>query len=448
MEEEGAGTGAGTKTLTRRTLLAGIASGAAAHAASRAGAEQPAVPAPTRGVERAERQGGSRRGHWDAIVVGGGVFGAWTAWSLLRKGKRVLLLDARGPANARASSGGESRMIRAAYGADEIYTRMAWESLTEWKWLSASTDLPVFHRLGVLFFFGKMESYAASTLEIHRKLSLPMEVLQRAELARRFPQFLWDGIEFGLFEPEFGALMARRAVQMLVKRFTAEGGDYRLAQVDAPRAARLEATALDELVVCGGERLKASDYVFACGPWLPKVFPDVLGSRIFVTRQEVFFFTEPAGDARFEPRTLPGWADFNGGDIFYGFPDLEARGFKIAHDKHGPPMDPDVSDRLPSTAALDQVRAYMVRRFPALARQPLNESRVCQYENTSSGDFLIDRHPRWQNVWLVGGGSGHGFKHGPAVGRYAARLVNGEHFALEPRFSLASKGEQQHRAVQ
>jgi len=214
----GTGTGAGSKTMSRRTLLAGIASGAAALTASRAGMEQPGASTPAGAAARPGRQAGRRGGRWDVIVVGAGVFGAWSAWSLLGKGKRVLLLDARGPANARASSGGESRMTRGAYGADEIYTRMAWESLAEWKWLSARAALPIFHQLGVLFFFEKMEPYATSTLEVHRKLSLPIEVLHRAELARRFPQFAWDGVAFGLFEPEFGALMARRAVQMLVER--------------------------------------------------------------------------------------------------------------------------------------------------------------------------------------------------------------------------------------
>jgi glycine/D-amino acid oxidase-like deaminating enzyme len=144
---------------------------------------------------------------------------------------------------------------------------------------------------------------------------------------------------------------------------------------------------------------------------------------------------------------MPGWVDFNHGDMFYGTPDLEARGVKVSRDGHGPPLDPDTGDRLTSSEGLAEVRAYMARRFPALARQPLNESRVCQYENTSSGDFLIDRHPRWRNVWLVGGGSGHGFKHGPAVGRYVTQLLSGEHFALEARFGLAAKGERQHRAV-
>ncbi|HXU25508.1 MAG TPA: FAD-dependent oxidoreductase, partial [Tepidiformaceae bacterium] len=365
-----------TTRVTRRALLAGAARGAAALIASNAVAAQLGVPASGRGTERAGQQRRSGGDHWDVVVVGAGVFGAWTAWNLLRKGKRVLLLDARGPANARASSGGESRLARSAYGADEVYTRMAWESLTDWKWLSQSTDLPIFHRLGVLFFFQKMEPYAASTLEIHRKLNIPIRMLDRVELARRFPQFLWNGIEFGLFEPDFGALMARRAVQTLVRRFTAAGGECRLAQIEAPRTTLPEAASLDGLVVAGGERLEASDYVFACGPWLPKLFPDVLGSRIFVTRQEVFFFSAPAGDARFGPGTMPGWADFNFGDVFYGFPDLEARGVKVAHDKHGPPMDPDAGDRLPSTEALAEVRAYMARRFPALAWQPLNESRV------------------------------------------------------------------------
>jgi len=426
--------GPGAKSLTRRELLGGLAGAATALVASQAGVAQPGTP---RGARKS----------WDVVVVGAGVFGAWSAWNLLRKGKRVLLLDARGPANERASSGGESRMTRAAYGPDEVYARMAWESLTDWKWLSNSEKLPIFRRLGVLFFFEKLEQYATRSVEIHRKLGIPIETLHRAELARRFPQFRWDGIELGLFEPDFGALMARRAVETLVARFAAAGGEYRLAQVAAPSTASSTAPSLDQLVVSGGERLEASNYVFACGPWLPKLFPDLLGSRIFVTRQEVFFFAPPAGDARFEPGATPGWADFNGGDIFYGFPDLEARGFKVAHDRHGPAMNPDTGDRLPSAEALAQARAYMARRFPALAGQPLNGSRVCQYENTSNGDFLIDRHPRWQNAWLVGGGSGHGFKHGPAVGRYVAQLVNGEHFALEPRFSLATKGEEQHRAV-
>ena len=131
---------------------------------------------------------------------------------------------------------------------------------------------------------------------------------------------------------------------------------------------------------------------------------------------------------------MPGWADFNGGDMFYGFPDLEGRGVKFAHDEHGAEVDPDTQDRRPSEAALAEIIAFRDRRFPLLRGAPLTEARVCQYENSSNGDFLIDFHPRLANVLLVGGGSGHGFKHGPEVGRYAAARL----FGQRPSSSRAS----------
>jgi glycine/D-amino acid oxidase-like deaminating enzyme len=228
-------------------------------------------------------------------------------------------------------------------------------------------------------------------------------------------------------------------VQTLVGEFVAAGGEYRLGAVLPPAGGG----ALDGLRTAASETLHAERYVFACGPWLPKLFPSLLGTRIFPTRQEVFFFAPENGDERFQPQRLPAWADFNDGDIYYGLPDLESRGFKIAHDKHGPRFDPDSGERQVTAAGLDDVRAYMARRFPALAARPLVESRVCQYENSSNGDLLIDRHPRWPNALLVGAGSGHG----PAVGRYAADLLTGRLAKPEPRFSLASKGEVQHREV-
>jgi glycine/D-amino acid oxidase-like deaminating enzyme len=198
--------------------------------------------------------------------------------------------------------------------------------------------------------------------------------------------------------------------------------------------------------LANGERISADRFVFAAGPWLPKLFPDVIGPRILPTRQEVFFFAPPAGDRRFSPDLMPGWADFNEGDIFYGFPDLENRGVKFAHDQHGAEVDPDTQDRRPTQAALAEIIAFRDRRFPLLKGAPLTEARVCQYENSSNGDFLIDFHPQLKNVLLVGGGSGHGFKHGPEVGRYAADRLLGSG-KLEPRFSLASKSEVHHREV-
>jgi len=376
-------------------------------------------------------------------VVGAGVFGAWTAHHLQQQGRRVTLIDAYGPAHSRASSGGESRLTRAGYGRDAIYTRMAWDSLPQWKALSAVSGLPVFIDCGVLFFSHVRDDYFAGSIAVHRDLKIPIEEMSGPELAKRFPMIDFSGVEVGLFEPGFGALMARRSVQTLVDRFVRDGGTYLKGAVQAPSA---DAASLDEVILASGDRVRADQFVFAAGPWLPKLFPDVIGPRIRPTRQEVFFFAPPAGDRRFLPDAMPGWADFNAGDIFYGLPELEGRGVKFAHDAHGEVVDPDTQDRRPTAAALDEIIAFRDRRFPLLRGAPLIETRVCQYENSSNGDFLMDFHPRLRNVVLVGGGSGHGFKHGPAVGRYAAGLLTGS-ASPEPRFSLASKGTEHHREV-
>ena len=353
------------------------------------------------------------------------------------------MIDAWGPANSHASSGDKSRLTRAAYGKDAIYTRMAMQSLPQWSALSAVSGLPILVACGVLFFFPTEEQYFLGSIEAHRKFGLPTAVLTNAQMARRFPMIDFDGIKVGLFEPGFGALMARRAVLTLVDRFVKAGGTYMQGFVQPPVR---DSAKLAELQLSSGERVQADRFVFAAGPWLPKLFPDVIGPKILPTRQEVFFFAPPAGDRRFLPEAMPCWADFNGGDMFYGFPDLESRGVKFAHDAHGVEVDPDTQSRRPTDAALAEIVAFRDRRFPLLKGAPLTEARVCQYENSSNGDFLIDLHPSWPNVMLLGGGSGHGFKHGPEVGRYAAGRLFGS-VSAEPRFSLASKADTHHREV-
>ena len=373
-----------------------------------------------------------------AVVVGAGVFGSWTAEYLRRAGWRVLLVDRLGAANAQASSGGESRLTRANYGPDEVYTRMALRSLAEWKRLSDASTLPLFHAHGVLFLFNELVDYARACIDVHERLRLPLEVLDHAALTARWPQIDFAGIEIGLYEADFGGLMARRGVQELVRSFVERGGEYRIAFA-APGSTGHE-------VLLNGERESCDAVVYACGPWLGKVFPDILRERMFVTRQEVAFIAPPDGDLRFEPDALPGWADFNGGDMYYGLPNIEGRGFKIAHDAHGHAFDPDSGDRRMSEEGMATLRAFVARRFPALAARPFTEFRVCQYENSSNGDFLIDRHPTLEGAYLLGGGSGHGFKHGPEVGRAMAELVvNGT--AADARFSLATKEAIHNRSV-
>jgi sarcosine oxidase len=382
---------------------------------------------------------------YDAVVVGAGVFGAWTAFHLARRGQQVLLIDAYGPGNSRASSGGESRIIRMGYGADELYTRWAMRSLVQWKELFAETmgTTPLFHQTGVLWLGNKEYARLNEMTAVLTRCKVPFESLSESSIAQRYPQFSSHELDVGILETESGVLMARRAVSEVVESAQSLGMEYRQAQV-TPNAANAQNSTLDTISTSDGERISAGQFVFACGAWLGKIFPEILGSRIFPSRQEVFFFGVPPGDSQFSAPALPTW--LIQADEVYGMPDLESRGFKIAFDRHGERVDPDTQTRVVSAESIERVRAYVAKRFPALANAPIVETRVCQYENTSNGDFLIDRHPETNNVWFAGGGSGHGFKHGPAFGEYVAQqILDGG--PAEPRFSLASKATKQNRAV-
>jgi sarcosine oxidase len=376
------------------------------------------------------------------IVVGAGCFGAWTAYCLARSGHAVTLLDAYGPGNSRASSGGETRIIRMGYGVQEIYARWSWRSLELWKALFDRTDRTLFRETGVLWMAREQDTLTLSTLATLERVGVPHERLSRAQIESRWPQIDFGPIAWALYEPGSGVLMARRAVEVVVREAEREGVRYVAAAVDDVRPPA-GGGALDAVTTRSGDRIGGAAFVFACGPWLPKLFPDLLGDRIFATRQEVLYFGPPAGDARFAPPAMPAWIDF--GEEMYGIPDIAARGFKISLDRHGPPFDPDTGDRR-AGQTFDAVRAYMARRFPALRDAPLVAAEVCQYENSCNGDFLIDRHPEIENVWLVGGGSGHGFKHGPALGEHVARLV-ADGGVIDERFRLTTKERVQQRMV-
>ncbi len=379
---------------------------------------------------------------YDVAVIGAGVFGSWIALQLQRSGRRVVLIDGYGPANARSSSGGQRRVIRMGYGDKEIYSRWSLRSLDLWKELLVeSARTTFFQKTGVLWMARDMDPLTVQTLKTLEELKVPHERLGRPELVARWPQIDFGPITWAILEPESGFIMAFHAVQATALRAEALGAEYLAARIAPPAAG---GGRLEVLVTERGDKVSAGSYVFACGPWLPKLFPEVLGNRLFVTRQEVFYLGPPAGDERFQVGAMPVWADF--GEEIYGLPDFKGRGFKIAPDHHGPPIDPDSLERVVSAESTALVLEYAGRRFPALKGSPVVNSEVCQYTNTSNGDFLIDRHPEVDNVWLVGGGSGHGFKHGPAIGEYVSARIEGTH-GIDPRFSLATKQTVQQRAV-
>ena len=353
------------------------------------------------------------------VVVGAGAFGGWTALYLRRQGAKVTLLDAWGPGNSRASSGGETRVIRATYGDRVVYTRMAARALALWKENEKRWRRQLYHGIGVLWLVESDEQYEKAALPVLRSENVRVEELSGPEVTRRYPQINCDRVRWAIFEPDGGYLTARRACAAVLEGFRAEGGEYQqlAVQPPAPRGGRLSSVTLSD-----GSQLTADRFVFACGPWLGSLFPDVIGDRVRATRQEVFFFGTPPGDQRFTETAMPVWAD-HGPTFMYGIPGNEWRGFKVADDTRGPVIDPTTESRVPSPEGVKAAQEYIAYRFPGLKGAPLLEARVCQYEQSPDEHLIIDRHPAAENAWIVGGGSGHGFKHGPAVGELVARLV-------------------------
>jgi glycine/D-amino acid oxidase-like deaminating enzyme len=361
-------------------------------------------------------------------VIGAGSFGGWTALHLVERGARVTLIDAWGPGNSRSSSGGETRVMRGTYGPDQPYTELAARSLRLWAKYERKWKRQFLHRTGVLWMASaRDDAFERGSIEMLRAAKIKYQELSASQLRKRWPQINFEAIEWGIFEPECGYLDARLSCAAVVDAFVAAGGRYRQVAI-TPDNLELtfnqQSTSKNQrlLPLSDDSHLKADLLVFACGPWLGRLFPKAIGSLIKSTKQDVFFFGAPPGDTRFHDPNIPVWADHRD-HFYYGIPGSDRRGFKIADDTRGPEFDPTSGERVISPETLKDVRDYVAFRFPALKDAPLLETRVCQYEQTPDSHFIVDRHPANENVWLLGGGSGHGFKHGPAIGEMMADVV-------------------------
>jgi glycine/D-amino acid oxidase-like deaminating enzyme len=382
----------------------------------------------------------------DILVVGAGVLGAWTAYWAKRnivngaiQNRRVTLLDAWGTGNPRATSGDETRLLFSSHAADELYRDWSRRSRELWLQSQEEWGFELFEQSGVLFFAHRGDVWERASVTALNDAKIPCEVLSPDDLRERWPQMRSDDLSFAVFEPEGGILFARRCCQAVVEAFQKSGGTYSLGAVSVGRA---EGSRLLSVVDTEGQEWTSDNFVFACGPWLPRLFPDILGSFIRITKQDVIYFGPPEGDSRFDARSLPGWVDQDG--YHYGVPAVDGRGFKIGSNRLGPVFDPSNGERMVDPDSVRLVRRYLAQRFPDLSERPVVDTHVCQYETTSDEAFLIDRHPAYSNVWLVGGGSGRGFKQGPRVGEYVVSMIEGgesgpqtgkvhDRFGLRPR---------------
>lgn len=338
-------------------------------------------------------------------IVGAGTFGASLAWRLARAGVPVTLIDQFEPGDPRATSGGESRLVRCSHGDAGDYTAMARRAWTLWHELEAQTGSDLLVERGMCWFARRENGWEAASERTLRAQGVPVE---RVDPAALYPSFRGDDLAFTLYEPEAGAIRAADAVRALVAAARQAGAEVERRRVDADEA------------------IAADVVVWACGAWLRDLFPGLVELR--VTRQELLFL-----DGGPDWRDVPCFVDYDG--AAYGTGDIDDLGVKVANDAEGPPLDPDADLPRVTGEGEQTARAYARRRFPALAAAPLKGSKTCRYEITADSNFIVAPHPERDGHWILGGGSGHGFKHGPAVAELlVAALLDGA--PLPPEFGL------------
>jgi sarcosine oxidase len=360
----------------------------------------------------------------EIIVVGAGTFGIWTALNLIRLGATVTVVDIYGPGNSRSTSGGETRGVRTSYGDRPhgfLWTRWADEAIRRWiQWDEEGSELllpKLFFQSGDLIMREEMQPYLEDTMANWNKLNIRYESLGPDEINHRWPWIRTEKITTALFEPQAGVVRARRAIESVAKRFQQEGGKIKLAR--ASLGAR-NGVHLDNILLDEQTSLSASTYIFALGPWFPKVFPKQMQNRLRIPIGNVFYFAIP--DSRFMFPNMPSY----GVPGCTGWPALgpDHRGFRVRTGGQ-PGDDPDTSDRWVPPEAHERPRQILAQYFPDMVGAPISETRACHYEFGPGGNFLIDKHPEFDNVWLAGSGSAEAFKQGPVLGEYIAKRALG-----------------------
>ena len=363
----------------------------------------------------------------DVAVVGAGAFGAWTALHLQQSGAQVTLVDQYGPANSRATSGGETRGVRTGYGGhphELLWTGWAKRALEKWNaWDEQWQDmlLPrVFFTTSDLIMRDEWTDFMEDTRRNWNELGVRHEVIDADEVRRRWPVIDVTDITIALWEQDAGVVRARRAIESVARVFEHEGGHVRIARAGMGGATNRR---LNALGLHPGDDLSAGTYVFALGPWFPKAFPELMGDRVRIPIGHVVYLRTPPGDNSYIYPNLPSY-NFPG---VTGWPALgsDNRGFRIRTGGRGGEDDPDTSRRWLEPDELERPRAFVAQRFPGLADAPISETRACHYEISTTRNFFFDHHPDYDNVWFAGGGSAEGFKFGPVIGEYLAGRVLG-----------------------
>ena len=356
---------------------------------------------------------------FDAIVVGLGAHGSAAAASLARRGQRVLGLERFGRGDGFGSSGGWSRMIRLAYFEDSGYVPLARASWDRWRDLEAEADTDLLAQTGGLYAGPADSRPVVGAIRSAREHRLAHEVLDAAEIHRRWPIFEPAPDTVGLAEEQAGALRIDRAnaahLSVAERRGARLSFGRHVVGWRPTAGGGFEVESADHTIV-GADHL-----VLTAGPWLGQLVAD-LRLPLRVEREVPCWFSPTVDPASIGADRLPVWVMMDGGTAFYGIPHDPDLGLKVSIHHRGAFVDPDEVERVVSRADVERVRTFLRTRMPA-ANGPLANAQVCLYTNTPDEGFIIDRHPAAPGMAFASACSGHGFKFAPLIGDILADLV-------------------------
>jgi sarcosine oxidase len=391
----------------------------------------------------------------DVIVVGLGAMGSAAVYQLASRGVRVLGIDRLSPPHTHGSTHGDTRITRLAIGEGMVYVPLAMRSHQLWREIEAQTGADlltangclILGRAGTGFGFHGKADFLHDSIAAAEAFGIAHEVLEAAEVSRRFPQFALVGDETGYLEPAGGFLRPEACVRAQLTLAAQRGADIH-------RDERVEsfATSAGGVVVrtARGE-YSADRLILSAGPWIAGLLGGELGRRFAVYRQAMHWFAIAPPHQLLTPARLPVYIwEVSGRDTFYGFPaiDGEDGGMKVATEQFARPTDPaSVDRRVPEGDSQALYDRLVGARLPQLQRRRV-KAVSCLYTTTRDGDFVIDWHPQSDNVLIVSPCSGHGFKHSAAVGEAAAELVTQGTSTIDVRpFSLERFAAQGPRAA-
>ncbi|MGH7506417.1 MAG: NAD(P)/FAD-dependent oxidoreductase, partial [Longimicrobiales bacterium] len=283
----------------------------------------------------------------DVVVIGAGVFGGWTALNLIEQGASVVVVDAWGPGNARATSGDETRGVRTSYGDRPhglLWARWANEAMRRWRGFderyASDLKLRLFFHTGDVILRKETQPFLEDTRKNWDTLGTEYEVLTPDEVDYRWPGvFNLDEVGIALFEPQAGVGRARRSCEAVAEIFRQKGGEIVIARA---RPGLQIGDRLNDIVLSTHDALAAGQFVFALGPWMWKVLPSVMGNRMRTPLGFVFYYGTPVGDNRFTFPNMPSW-NYPGVTGWPGL-DIDNRGLRVRTGgaEH---QDPDLSQR-------------------------------------------------------------------------------------------------------